>query len=393
MLQAVIDNLPAVAGPCRFEVLTTYPKEDLEERPAPEVAVISYRPWELVLPLLPLALFAGLLRRLGLPARALHLHPALRAIAAADVVLDVAGISFVDGRRLPLLVYNSLMTGIPLLLGAKVVKCSQAMGPFRRPINRLAARLVLSRLAAVVARGESTRDNLRDLGLRNVMRAADLAFTMALPVHSRKAAARLLEEHGVAPPFVAVVPSTVVEDYCRSRGIDYLGRLAGLIDRITGRGTGVVLVPHAARPGRPGSRMNDLPLVRELHGLVSSERCRLIDKSLPPDILRAIIERAEQLVTSRFHAMISALSVETPVLVIGWSHKYEEVLREFGLESWAVNYSALAGAELSGRFTALEEATPGIRDQIAERLPSVVADARRSFDPIVALLRPPKDGP
>ncbi|HSL81552.1 MAG TPA: polysaccharide pyruvyl transferase family protein, partial [Thermoanaerobaculia bacterium] len=332
MLQAVLDNLPAVLGPCRFEVLTTYPGADARERPSPEVGVVSYRPRELVFPLLPLAVAAALLRAVGLRARALRrLHPALRALSEADVVVDVAGISFVDGRPFPLLVYNVLMTGVPLLLGARVVKCSQALGPFRRPLNRAGARLVLPRLAAVVARGDSTWTNLRELGLGNARRAADLAFTMALPEAAREEAARLLAEHGVDGPFVAVVPSAVVEGYCRPRGIDYPGWLGALIDRIAEGGADVVLVPHAARPGRPGSRMNDLPLVRELHGRVASERCRLIDRSLPPDVLRAVIERAGQLVTSRFHAMISALSVGTPVLVVGWSHKYEEVLRDFGL--------------------------------------------------------------
>lgn len=389
MLQAVIDNLPAALGPCRFEVLTTYPGADARERPSPEVGIVPYRPWELVFPLLPLALAAAVCRALHLPVRALcRVHPALRALSEADVVVDVAGISFVDGRPFPLLVYNVLMTGIPLLLGARVVKCSQAMGPFRRPLNRLGARLVLPRLAAVVARGDSTHSNLRDLGLENARRAADLAFTMAIPEAAREAAARLLEEHGVGGPFVAVVPSAVVDGYCRSRGIDYPGRLAALIEGIAETGTDVILLPHAARPGRPGSRMNDLPLVRELGARVPSERCRLIDRSLPPDVLRAVIERADQLVTSRFHAMISALSVRTPVLVVGWSHKYEEVLGDFGLAEWTLDYSALEAGGLEARFAALREASPAVRARLAERLPAVVADARGSFDAVAAAVGP-----
>ena len=166
MLQAVIEGLPGVlagagaARECRFAVLTTYPQEDRAYAAAvhPGVRVVPYRPWELIFPLLPLALRVAAARALGVPPRfatRFTLHPALREIARADVVVDVAGISFVDGRGLSLVAYNVLMTGIPRLLGARVVKCAQALGPFRTRLNRTAARAVLPRLAAVVARGEA----------------------------------------------------------------------------------------------------------------------------------------------------------------------------------------------------------------------------------------------
>lgn len=390
MLYALLDNLPSMVGPCRFHVLTLYPDEDRRERPGPDVAVVPYRPWELALVLFPLAVLVAAARLVGLRGCALRLHPALRALAEADLVVDVAGISFVDGRPLPILVYNTLMTGIPLLLGVRVLKGSQALGPFRTPINRLAARLVLSRLEAVTARGDTSFGHLRELGLRTPVQAADLAFTMALPERARERAARLLAEHGVAGRFVAVVPSTVVEGYCRARGIDYLGRLAALVDRIAAGGDDVLLLAHAARPGRPGSRMNDLPLLRRLRERISDERCLAIERSLPPDVLRALIERAEQLVTSRFHAMISALAVKTPVLVIGWSHKYDEALAPFGLQEWGVDFRALEGPGVLERFDALREASPAIRARIAEALPRVTADARGSLEVIAACLDGPK---
>jgi polysaccharide pyruvyl transferase WcaK-like protein len=395
MLRAVIDALPGRLGPCRFAVLTTYPKADAEERPAPDVAIVPYRPWELVFPLLPLALLAAMLRLLRLPPRLVALHPALSELARADVVVDVAGISFVDGRGIPLLAYNCLMTGIPLLVGARVVKASQALGPFRTRLNRTAARCVLTRLAAVVARGEASHRHLIELGVDlgpgGPRRAADLAFLLETPEEAHRRAERLLAERGVADRFVAIVPSAVVEGYCEPRGIDYRGRLAELAARIADGGTDVVLIAHAARPGKPASRMNDLPLVRELHRRIDSPRCHAVDADLPPDVLRALIERAEALVSSRFHAMVSALAAGTPVLVVGWSHKYREVLRDFRLEEWAVDYSEVAEAGLGARFEALRAAAPGTRERIAERLPAVVADAGVSLDAIAAALA--GDGP
>jgi colanic acid/amylovoran biosynthesis protein len=132
-------------------------------------------------------------------------------------------------------------------------------------LNRLAARLVLPRVATVVARGQRTREHLADLGLSNADEAADLAFL--LPVHDpdRDAARAVLRAAGVDGPYVTVVPSAVVEGYAA----EPRPRLPGAADpqlRAPRRATGrpVVVLAHAARPGAPASRMNDLPLVRAI---------------------------------------------------------------------------------------------------------------------------------
>ena len=41
---------------------------------------------------------------------------------------------------------------------------------------------------------------------------------------------------------------------------------------------------------------------------------------------------------SRFHAMVTALSSKIPVLVIGWSHKYLEVMRSFGQAGMVIDH-------------------------------------------------------
>jgi polysaccharide pyruvyl transferase WcaK-like protein len=51
------------------------------------------------------------------------------------------------------------------------------------------------------------------------------------------------------------------------------------------------------------------------------------------------------LVTSRFHAMISGLSTCTPTVVVGWSHKYREVLDDFGLADFGMDSTTLSHPE------------------------------------------------
>jgi coenzyme F420 hydrogenase subunit beta len=137
--------------------------------------------------------------------------------------------------------------------------------------------------------------------------------------------------------------------------------------------------------------MNDIPTCRRVHAAIRHrDRCTLVDRSLPPTVLRALIDRCDVLATSRFHAMISALATTTPVLVVGWSHKYAEVLREFGLEDWVVDFAAADGAGLAKRIAELQRAAPDVRRQITEGLPAVVARAERNLDAIeLALGRVP----
>lgn len=393
MLQGVIDTLSEFVGPCHIDVLTTYPHADAAQAPransAVEIRIVPFRPWEMVFLLFPVALLYRLARSVGWEIPPSLLPPALRSLAEADVVLDLAGISFADGRGLPTLAYNVLMTGIPLLVAERVMKCSQALGPFREFTNRVAARVVLPRLTAVVARGPVTAGHLDDLGLKNQGLAADLAYTMRVPPEARTEAQRLVHESALRPGFVAVIPSVVMEGYCGRAGIDYLSVMIDFVRRLTEDGEHVLLLAHSARPGRRGGRMNDLPLVREIHRQADVPGCKLLDGSLSPETLRAVIGAAETVVTARFHGLVSALCETTPAMVTGWSHKYREVLTPFELEAWVLEPGQMEGSTLHHLHRNLQEQAPWIRDRIRDRLPVVTSDARRNFQIIAQGLEGP----
>lgn len=390
MLQAVIDAGPGRLGPCRFDVLTTYPDTDRIEPPRggpdAEVHLVPASPI-LMLVNLPLALLAWLIGVLGGPRRLACRTASLRALLDADVVVDVSGIAYSDGRGVPTLVYNTLITGTPLLLGKPVVKCSQALGPFDERPNRIVARAVLSRCAVVCPRGAGTEELVEGLGIEGrttIVPAADLAFLMTVTDEERSAADRVVAGVDGTGPLVAMMPSVVVQRQSDKVGIDYVGLVAGLIDETIARtGARVLLVPHSARPDDSPGRMNDRPICREVQARVTSRTgCTLVDDSLPPGVLRAVIDRCDVLATSRFHAMISALATDTPVLVVGWSHKYLEVLSEFELEQWVLDFTEADAAGLADRLDDLLLDAPQVRDQIRAHRPTLEARAGRNLDAI-----------
>ena len=342
MLETVIARQPEVSGPCTFDILTTYPAADAPLVPAgADARVVGLQPLRLALVEFPVALLALVARTVRLPLGWVRTR-ACRSILDSDVVVDVAGISFADGRGIPITVYNALMTGLPLLLGVPTVKAAQALGPFRNPVNRLLARLVLPRLAAVCARGARTREHLDSLGLRNVTDVADLAFSLDEAASLPPAVQASVDSLG--GPYVVVMPSSVVRRLYESKGNDYVSAVETLVrDLRSSTGLAVVIAPHSYRVGQPEGRMNDGPVCREAGKRLSDDPGVVtVDADMTAGELRRLVSGSRTMVTSRFHAMISGLSTCTPTVVVGWSHKYREVLDDFGLVRFGMDADALS---------------------------------------------------
>ncbi len=390
MLYGVIDGLRRVDPATKFSVLTTYPKADRAEIDGAAVLGTFDSSGVELFDLSPLKLLSafitGTFARIAL---AMHLPPCclkrsgpLRAILDADVVVDIAGISFVDGRGMALLAYNVLMTGLPVLLGKPTIKASQALGPMRTVPTKTAAQVVLPRLTAICARGAVTRGHLEELGLDNIVDTADVAFGMdsgddtCEPV-TRAWAARTGGK-------IAIMPSSVVQQYCEKIDIDYVTVMADVINSITASAdTSVLLAPHSWRDGDVPGRLNDGPVVREIADAArDSGSVVVMEDSIDPRCLRSIISESDILITSRFHAMVSALATETPVLVVGWSHKYGEVLDQFGLGEWAVDYSGLTDDVIIEQFERLVEQSDEVSDTIKRRLPEVTLSSLRNIEVI-----------
>jgi colanic acid/amylovoran biosynthesis protein len=104
----------------------------------------------------------------------------------------------------------------------------------------------------------------------------------------------------------------------------------------------VVIIPHSIRSDEK-LHNNDLPVCKAIYaGVNDSSRCSLVDKETGPQQLRYIIGMTDLFITSRFHGMISALCTETVPLVIGWSHKYQEVLDQFDMPNLFIGYDKIS---------------------------------------------------
>jgi polysaccharide pyruvyl transferase WcaK-like protein len=135
--------------------------------------------------------------------------------------------------------------------------------------------------------------------------------------------------------------------------------------------------------------MNDGPVCREVANACATDSQVLgLDFDLTAGELRHLVALSSVLVTSRFHAMISGLATSTPTVVVGWSHKYREVLDDFGLSSLGLDSSALNQpseiADIVGRVLSTRDE---LSQQISAALPSVKVRSLRNFSAIAEAAR------
>lgn len=332
----------------RISVFSYFPRQDAALVRDARVTIVDARPLSLVLKILPFTVACWIGSRLGIRVPDSFLTVPVRHLRESQLLLDVFGISFADGRAL-FLPFNVLSLLPAFLLSVPVIKLSQALGPFRSSPNRFAARVTLGQCKYIFSRGEETARQLRSLALpaNTYGMAADIAFLyeprFSLSSENDHQTLKLREALNAAKQraikVIAICPSAVVFKKAQARQIDYIGILSDTIGRLLDSGYDILVLPHATRAGYTTLRNNDLPVIESVkqrceHALHSYalERIHWVDYDIGSQGIRALLELTDALITSRFHAMIAALSLGVPPIVLGWSHKYGEVLRQFLIE-------------------------------------------------------------
>ncbi|NWG32779.1 MAG: Coenzyme F420 hydrogenase/dehydrogenase, beta subunit C-terminal domain [Rhodocyclaceae bacterium] len=78
-----------------------------------------------------------------------------------------------------------------------------------------------------------------------------------------------------------------------------------------------------------------------------------------------------------------------PTLLVGWSHKYLEVLDMFQLGEWQMDYSRFSLDAICDRFRDLVHREQEVRQKIAAHLPAVTKSSERNWDLAAELLSAP----
>ena len=381
-------------------VLSPYYSEDKEILRRNDVILLNSSPIQLAFVIFPCSLVAALFKLLKLSKLICLLPKSVQTISRSSAQIDLAGVSFMDSRQIFLL-FNILSILPAILLGIPVIKFAQALGPFKRSLNRLAANLFLKKCKMIFARGVETLNNLNDFGLppEKFSFASDVAFcheigdsiTFENPEYCEKLLEKIQNTTNKNVKTIGICPSSLLAS--KSKPADaYTNYVAKITSHFLKANYRVILFPNATREAKMYKfRNNDLRVIQDVKLKLNSEKFSdekfiFVEKNINADVIKKIISNCDIIVVSRFHAMIASLTTETPAFVLGWSHKYLEVMKLFGMEEMVVDYNRSKTEEVIEKVIELIDQQDFWIEKIHEKLPDVHKKSFSQFEFLFNLL-------
>ncbi len=321
----------------------------------------------------------------------------LRAIDAADAVLDVSGgDSFSDlyGRKRFFSVIRpkwiALQRDKPLIL------LPQTYGPFNDPASRRMAADVVRRAAMCWARDERSFDVLQDL-LGDAFDpdrhrcGVDLAFALQ-PHNARDAISPELQSMLAADrserPLVGFnVSGLIYHDPAKAVSrykfkADYRKLLelflSGLLETTAAN---LVLIPHVmSAPGHyesdPGACEAVASILRDKY----ADRVLVSPRMFDQRQVKWLIGQSDWFCGTRMHSTIAALSSGVPTATVSYSDKAKGVFESCGQGAHVIDPCKLDTGEVIERLKASFESRADAKALLANRLPAVKTKAAEQLD-------------
>jgi colanic acid/amylovoran biosynthesis protein len=227
-----------------------------------------------------------------------------------DVVLDASGFSYSDqwGPRQAEFLVAKMET--PDRTGTPLILLPQALGPFEDSGVARASRALFERAALICARDEQSHSVAAPL--------VDPSKLRRYPDFTVGVEPRQPTELELPDSFSAIVPNYRMLDKT-GEGDEYLSFLGAAIERLGSAGMNPLVVLHDAADDR-----------KVIERVRTNRRIDVIEHR-DPRVLKGILGRADLVVGSRFHGLVSSLSQGVPCIGAGWSHKYPELFKDFGV--------------------------------------------------------------
>jgi hypothetical protein len=247
----------------------------------------------------------------------------------------------------------------------------QAFGPFRARGMQQAFAEAVQRVDLVFVRDRVSYDYVQEaVGPRdNVHQAPDFTNLLKAP---------LPQSHEHLRGLSIIIPNEkMVADATAQERAGYLDFLRTAAEALAADGRDPVILIHEGRGDRAIAEALNSNLSRPLE---------VVD--IPSALTtKAVIGASDLVVSSRFHGLVSALSNGVPSLACGWSHKYGELMSDYGCESHSVDVRDKASwsARLDSLLT--DARRPDFRSALAAKAEAQRAQSEAMWAKVFGLMR------
>jgi polysaccharide pyruvyl transferase WcaK-like protein len=329
-----------------------------------KVRALSVMPW------------TASLRLLGLPT--------LYALAKSDIALICDGIIF--GNRLLNPAFNYLITLVfivPLarLLGCKVVCYSCGIGPLHSTLSRLLAKWTINGCDLVMMRDQDSVALARQIG---VTRPIELTGDPALinPVSPDERACAILSGLGIhaGAPILAINVTAYLDQWLQED--ERLGKGTDLIRQVA---EGISLAKRQVRsrfsPLVIATHPMDEAVCHELAARIGG-KVLLCSSFLSHDI-QAVLRRCGMLLGMRFHSLVLASSVTTPVMALVYAPKVRGYMRTLESDDVALELAGLTPPVLAERLAWAWDSRQELQSRQVSHVQKMKAGAERAAEILV----------
>lgn len=269
----------------------------------------------------------------------------IASLDMCDCVVDTSGYGYSDAQGAGPMKLVCAWLDYCVKTKKAYVFMPQSWGPFTNKAVLRYLTKIGQKASLIYARDEQSLNYLQEVLKTTdgkVRLGPDLAFR--LPADTPAVGKHFLARIGVNTdnrPIIGLAPNMRV--YERMEGIGADNEYCKLLKAVAKHfaqeyEATIVLIPHELNPYE-SLRLDDRFLCGMTEAALSGQvRYAAIYDYVRPQTLRSVISQLDFLIGSRFHCLLHALASRVPVFAIGWSHKYQDLLKLVGLNRSVVSH-------------------------------------------------------
>jgi polysaccharide pyruvyl transferase WcaK-like protein len=315
----------------------------------------------------------------------------LQMLDDIDAVFDVHGYAFGDpwglhyAIRTERYVEHCRSNGIPYIF------MPQSWGPFTDASRQDRYRRICRDADMLFVRDCESREyvaNLLGKPAQTIRLGPDIAFRFnGLSESEEMAFLNTLGMDSAGRPQVGIAPNMRVFERMPGEGIEnrYFQILLEITRLFLDYGATVILIPHEIKMFQDKADWNDdRSLISMVANAVNHSNLIAMTEDYSARQIKSVISKLDLLIGSRFHALVGAISSNVPVVALGWSHKYVELLRSVDLENYCSGHDEEDSVVILQQVQQAWRRRAELKEQLANCVPDIKASVDRVFAEVCA---------